>query len=113
MLSSAGLLPDGDKGTVTSELPLADKAVNIGLYTRCLAQRPGTFTFVGSRWNPIYVSIALLDTMNTEGPGWPLEDAGSCDGVPTLTEYYNIKLPLCYLYINFGGTRKGAFNSSS
>lgn len=66
MLSRAGFLPDGDKGTVTSELPLADKAVNIGLYTRYLAQRPGTFTFVGCRWNPIYVSIALLDTMNTE-----------------------------------------------
>lgn len=33
MLSRAGLLPGGDKGMVTFELPLADKAVNIGLYT--------------------------------------------------------------------------------
>lgn len=34
-----------------------------------LAQRPGTFTFIRSHWNPIYVSTAMLDMLNTEGPG--------------------------------------------
>lgn len=43
MLSRAGLLPHRAKGMVTFELPLADKAVNIGIYTT--QPRGGTLDF--------------------------------------------------------------------
>lgn len=58
MLSRAGLLPHRAKGMVTFELPLADKAVNIGLYT-LPSSEVGLSTFTGSHWNPMYVSTAM------------------------------------------------------
>lgn len=66
MLSRVGLLPPRAKGMVTFALPLADKAVNIGIYAT--QPRGGTFNFsLVATGIPIYGSSAMQGIMSTEG----------------------------------------------
>lgn len=53
---------------MTSELPLADKAGNIGMYTR---PEMGLSSFIGGNWNPTYVPGAMLGVMDLEGSTGP------------------------------------------